>query len=725
MSKLIAQEAPATCHRLEASDEDLRSIEKDDQVWMLFLLHLIREFESRLLDLESMDLIHGPVHSSIGQEAVAAAVATTLQKSDMIGSTHRAHGHFLSKAVVYYAPDDYNALADDITSDMQEAINKTLAEIMGLRAGWCGGRGGSMHLYDGESGNLGSNAIVGGGIPLATGAAWAQKIQEAGNLVVSFFGDGAINQGCFHEVANMATLWSVPVLYLVENNFYAVGTCVEGSSCIEDLGLRTLGYGFDSMIVDGMDVVSMYTAMRWITEQMRKESAPFMLEAKTYRFYHHGGGMRGSAYGYRDREEEEQWRQRDPLTTFPEKLYDVGALDEADNERLHEMAQAAVETAVDFCTEEEDGRRYIPAAKWPDPATATEHIRAGDEPLADVEFVEEEDFSDFETTTYGEAIADVTLRNMVKDERVITLGEEVANLGGGAYGATRGIKDVVPERLFNTPISETGFVGMAGGAASVGLRPVVEIMFPDFALMSSDQLFNQIGKLRHMYGGRVTFPVLLRTRIAIGYGYGGQHSMDPSAFFALFSGWRIVAPSNAFDYVGLFNTAMRYNDPVLVIDHGKLYDDEGQVPMDNLDYHVPYGKAKMRREGDDVTVLTYLTGVKKCLQVAEELASEGISAEVIDLRTLDYTGMDYATIGESVRKTGSVLIVEQSPRSLSLSGRISDEIQERFFDYLDCPVREVTGLDVPPAVSRKLEEAILPSLDDIRAQMRRGGRHMF
>ncbi len=725
MSELIEQKAPATCYRLEVSNEDLGSIGKRDQVQMLFLLHLIRAFESELLNLESMDLIHGPVHSSIGQEAVASAVATTLQKSDMIGSTHRAHGHFLSKAVVYYAPDDYDALTDDITPEMQEAINKTLAEIMGLRAGWCGGRGGSMHLYDGESGNLGSNAIVGGGIPLATGAAWAQKIQETGNLVVSFFGDGAINQGCFHEVANMAELWSAPILYLVENNFYAVGTCVEGSSCVEDLGLRTLGYGFDSMIVDGMDVVSMYTAMKRITQQMRQDPAPFLLEAKTYRFYHHGGGMAGSAYGYRDRDEEEQWREKDPLTTFPAQLYDIGALDEADNEHLREMAQAAVDKAVNFCTEEENGRIYIPEGNWPDPSTATDHIRAGEDALADVKFVEEQDFSDFETKTYGEAIAAVTLRNMVKDERVITLGEEVANLGGGAYGATRGIKEVVPERLFNTPISETGFVGMSGGAASVGLRPVVEIMFPDFALMSSDQLFNQIGKLRHMYGGRVTFPVLLRTRIAIGYGYGGQHSMDPSAFFALFSGWRIVAPSNAFDYVGLFNTAMRYNDPVLVIDHGKLYDDEGRIPADNLDYHVQYGKAKVRREGSDVTVLTYLTGVKKCLQVAEELASEGISAEIIDLRTLDYTGMDYAAIGASVRKTGSVLIVEQSPRSLSLSGRISDEIQERFFDYLDCPVREVTGLDVPPAVSRKLEEAILPSLEEIKAQMKRGGRHMF
>ncbi|MEA3408342.1 MAG: thiamine pyrophosphate-dependent enzyme, partial [Chloroflexota bacterium] len=533
MSELIAQKVPATCYRLKVSDEDLRSIEKRDQVHMLFLLHLIRAFESKLLDLESMDLIHGPVHSSIGQEAVASAVATALHKSDMIGSTHRAHGHFLSKVVTYYAPDDYNALTDGITPKMQDAINRTLAEIMGLQPGWCGGRGGSMHLYDGESGNLGSNAIVGGSIPLATGAAWAQRIQETGNLVVSFFGDGAINQGCFHEVANMASLWSVPILYLVENNLYAVGTHVERSSCLEDLGLRTLGYGFDSMIVDGMDVVSMYTAVRHITEKMRQEPAPFLLEAKTYRFYHHSGGrIAGSAYGYRDREEEARWRERDPLTTFPAQLYEIGALDEADNEHLREMAQTAVDTAVDFCTEERDGERYIPADKWPDPATATDHIRADDDAPAEVEFVEEEDFSDFETKTYVEAIAGVTLHNMLKDERVIVLGEEVANLRGGAYAATRGIKEVVPERLFNTPISETGFVGMSGGAASVGLRPVVEIMFPDFSLMASDQLFNQIGKLRHMYGGRVSFPVLLRTRIAIGYGYGGQHSMDPSAFFA-------------------------------------------------------------------------------------------------------------------------------------------------------------------------------------------------
>jgi 2-oxoisovalerate dehydrogenase E1 component len=725
LSKLVEQKAPAVCHRLEVSEEDLRAIAGDDLVRMLFLLYLIREFETRVLELKDADLIHGPVHASIGQEAVAVAVAVVLRKPDMVASTHRAHGHFLSKAFMYYAPDGYQPLRDPIAPQMQTAVNRTLAEIMGLRDGWCGGRGGSMHLYDATSGNLGSNAIVGGGIPIATGAAWAQRMQERDAVVVSFFGDGAINQGCFHEVANMAALWGVPVLYLVENNLYAVGTCTGESSHVEDLALRSIGYGFDSMIVDGMDPVSMYIAVRDAVRQMRREPSPFLIEAKTYRYYHHGGGLIGSAFGYRTKEEEAAWLARDPAVAFPEKLVRLGIIRGQENERLCAMAKTCVARAVGFCTEEQGGQRVIPAARWPPVESASQNVRCEDDVFADVEFKERTDFRNFRTMTYVEAVAGVALRNMERDERVVVLGEEVANLRGGAYGATRGIVEVYPDRLFNTPISETGFVGMAGGLASAGLRPVVEIMFPDFALMASDQLFNQIGKLRHMYGGQVCFPIVVRTRVAIGFGYGGQHSMDPSAFFALFAGWRIMAPSNAFDYVGMFNTAMRLNDPVLIVEHGKLYAQKDQVPAGTMDYYVRYGKARVVRPGSDVTVLTYLTGVRPCLQAAEELAAEGVQAEVIDLRTLDYTGTDLSTIGESVKKTGSVLIVEQAPRSMTLGGRISDEIQERFFDYLDCPIGKVTALDVPPPVSRKLEEAVLPSLEQIKAQMARGGRHLF
>jgi 2-oxoisovalerate dehydrogenase E1 component len=695
VSQLIDHPLPAACRRLEVTEEDLLSIDRRDLAQMLLLLHLIRAFESTVLELKDADLIHGPAHASIGQEAVAAAVAVVLDKSDQVGSTHRAHGHFLAKALTCYAPAGYNPLEAPFTPPMQDAVNKTLAEIMGLRQGWCGGRGGSMHLFDAASGNLGSNAIVGGGIPIATGAAWAERIRGTGSVVVSFFGDGAINQGCFHEVANMAALWQAPILYLVENNLYAVGTCTTESSYLKDLALRSLGYGIDSLIVDGMDPAALYVAVRDVVEQMRRTPFPFLIEAKTYRYRHHGGGLPGSAFGYRSRDEEQGWQQMDPVSVFPEKLQRLGIIAQPANARLREMASDAVEQAVAFCTREENGTRVIPAAHWPAPETVAEHVRGDDGWMAGVDFKERSDFASFKPMTYVQAIAGVTLRAMQRDERVIVLGEEVANLNGGAYAATRGIKDVYPERLINTPISETGFVGMAGGLAAAGLRPVVEIMFPDFALMASDQLFNQIGKLRHMYGGHIQFPLVLRTRVAAGFGYGGQHSMDPSAFFALFPGWRIMAPATAFDYIGMFNTAMRCDGPVLMIEHGMLYAVEGDAPLDDageidMNYLIRYGQARRVRSGGDVTVITYSISVQKCLDAAAELSAAGIEAEVIDLRTLDYAGIDYGMIGDSVKKTGSVVIVEEGPRSLSLGSRLADEIQERFFDYLDGPIARVT-----------------------------------
>ncbi|MCD6302736.1 MAG: hypothetical protein J7M15_04335, partial [Anaerolineae bacterium] len=592
MSKLVERKLQAHCYVYETTSDDLARIPRGDLAWMLLLLYLVREFETTVLDLKDRDLVHGPAHTSVGQEAIAAATAVTLRKSDMVGSTHRAHGHFVSKAVAYYAPEGYDPLEQPFTGPMQEAVTKTLAEIMGLREGWCGGHGGSMHLYDGRSGNLGSNAIVGGGIPLATGAAWAERLRQHDSVVVSFFGDGAINQGCFHEVVNMARLWDVPILYFVENNRYAVGTSTDEASCQKDLGLRSLSYGIPSYIVDGMDPVALYWALQDVTGRMREKPSPFLIEAKTWRHYHHAGRIPGSAYGYRTKQEEEDWWKRDPLAMFPRDMLAAGLLSEQEEARLREMAIASVAAARQACIVEEGDSWTIPAAAWPDPATITRDLRGPDDLPEDARVIESEEMGASRMVTYVEAIASVTRRAMERDERVFVLGEEVANLGGGAYQATKGLAEAFPDRVINTPISEAGFVGMAGGAASVGLRPVVEIMFPDFALVAADQLFNQIGKLRHMYGGQVSFPVVARTRIAIGFGYGGQHSSDPASLFALFAGWRIMAPSNAFDYVGMFNTAMYLEDPVLILEHGQLYAAKSEIPADDLDYVIPYGRAK-------------------------------------------------------------------------------------------------------------------------------------
>ncbi len=722
MSRRIPLKPPAVCSKFEVTPEDVVRTPRDRLTWMLFLLFAIREFETRVLALKDADLVHGPAHSSIGQEAVAAGVSVALSRQDMVGSTHRAHGHFLGKALVYYAPDDFHLLHDPLTPAMEEAIYRTLAEIMGLKDGWCGGRGGSMHLCDPTSGNLGSNGIVGGGIPLATGVAWAERLRGGDRVVVSFFGDGAINQGCFHEVANMAALWHVPVLYLVENNLYAVGTPTSESSFVSTLAQRALGYGINSLVVDGMDPLAVYLAVQESVSWMRERAFPGLIEARTYRYRHHGGSLLGSAYGYRDKEEEARYLELDPLRVYPRLLIAHGVIDEEQVAKLEQKAKEAVARAESRCTREVEGRKVIPAALWPDPATVVRDVRYEGDVFKGVVFVEREDLSPTQPMTYGEAIAAVTRRAMERDERVIVLGEEVANLRGGAYGATRGIKEVFPDRLINTPISETGFVGMAGGASMAGMRPIVEIMFPNFALMASDQLFDQIGQLRHMYGGQVTFPIIVRTRIATGYGYGGQHSMEPAGFFAQFPGWRVMAPSNAFDYIGMFNTALRFQDPVLIMEHGLLYDQRDLVPEGDLDYCVAYGRAKVVRRGSDVTVLTYHLGVGQAVEAAERLAKEGLHAEVIDLRTLDYQGLDWDTIGESVRKTGSVVVVERAPRSMAIASRLADEIQMRYFDWLDTPTTHVTAPDVPLPVSRVLEQAVLPDTEKVFSAIRRAAQ---
>ena len=302
---------------------------------------------------------------------------------------------------------------------------------------------------------------------------------------------------------------------------------------------------------------------------------------------------------------------------------------------------------------------------------------------------------------------------MTDDASIFILGEDVANMNGGTVGATKGLPATFPDRVVNTPISENGFCGLAIGAALAGLRPIVELMYSDFALVAADQLLNQAGKMRHLFGGDKPLPLVLRCRIPGPEGYGSLHSMDPSGLFVLYPGWRIVAPSNAFDYVGLMNTALRSQDPVLVIEHQSLYNKTTMVPT-TLDHYIPFGKAKLVRRGNLITLVTTLAMVDLCCQVADEL---GISADVIDLRTLSQRDIDYETIGASLRKTGAIAIVEQTTRGTSIGAHIADEIQRRFFDYLDQPVKRVTGRWASPTVSKVLEQAAFAGRDDVAAML--------
>ena len=241
-------------------------------------------------------------------------------------------------------------------------------------------------------------------------------------------------------------------------------------------------------------------------------------------------------------------------------------------------------------------------------------------------------------------------------------------------------------------------------------RPIVELMYPDFGLVAADQLFNQIAKARHMFGGTVNVPLVLRTKIAIGSGYGAQHSMDPAGLFAMWPGWRIVAPSTPFDYVGLMNSALLCEDPVLVIETVALYTTSGLAAADDLDYFIELGKAKVVRKGSKFTVLTYLNMVSEAVKVCEDL---GIDAEIIDLRSLDRAGLDWQTIGDSVRKTNHVIVLEQGSLTNSYGAMVVDEVQNRLFDYLDHPVKRIYGGESSPNVSKVLERSAYVGAEEI------------
>ncbi len=717
MPKHTTLKQAAVWHELTTTPADRSALDPSAAATMLASMHLIRAFEEKVLELAGQGLVHGPAHSAVGQEGGAVGSAAVMRVSDQVNGSHRAHHQFLAKSLRYVAPDGFT-VTTPFNEPVRQLSKRTLAEILGLAQGFCRGRGGSMHLRWREAGVLGSNAIVGGGVPMAAGAAWAHKRAGTGDAVFTYFGDGAANIGSVLETMNLAATWKLPLCFFIENNRYAVSTCVNESTLETRLSARGLGFGIPSWKVDGMDPLAVRLATQEALAIMRAGDGPTIIEADTYRFFHQNGPMPGSAFGYRTKAEEAEWRARDPLDRLAKEMQERQLIGEQDVANLRERCLALMNDVTDELIEEHEGKRRIRPSLWPEAGFRDFGIR-GD--LSEFDGVRTEELETFTGAVVSDAkfidvVADVMKKRMEADPRIFVLGEDVHRLKGGTNGATRGLTDAFPDRVIGTPISENAFVGLAGGMALDGRYiPVVEFMYPDFMWVAADQVFNQIAKARHMFGGDSEVPLVLRTKVAMGTGYGSQHSMDPAGIFATSVGWRIVAPSTPFDYVGLMNSALRCKDPVLVIEHVDLYASRGPAPVDDYDYFIPLGKAKVVRQGTQLTVITYLSMVSRVASAVERL---GIDAEIIDLRSLDRAGLDWATIEASIRKTGSVLVVEQGPIGTSYGGILASQIQDRCFDWLDQPVKRVIGGEASPSISKVLEAAACASDVDIEDGLR-------
>ena len=653
-------------------------------------MYLIRHFEQRVVKLFAQGLIRGATHVYLGEEAIAVGACAALEPDDYITSTHRGHGHCIARGL---------------------DVNRMLAELLGRATGYCGGKGGSMHIADLSRGILGANGVVGGGIPLSTGAGLKSLYKKTGQVTLCFFGDGAAQQGGFHEALNLASIWKLPVVYICENNCFALTTPNRDECAIANIGDRASAYGIPGYVIDGNDVLAVYETVKKAVAHARKGLGPSLVECKTYRWYGH---YLGDPEVYRTKEEVREWVEREPIARFVSELDAAGVISKSEAEKIDRAAKAAVDEAEKFALE----------SPPPSPETLTQGLWAPERPLPSTAH----NYASGRTAsrrivvrelTYCQAINAGLREALASDEDVVILGEDVG-LHGGPFQVTKGLyQEFGPERVRNTPLSEAAIAGCTVGAALAGLRPVGEIMYIDFTTIALDQIVNQAAKIRYMFGGEVTLPLVIRTMIGAGTRSSGQHSQSLEAWFCHVPGLKVVMPSTPFDAKGLIRSAIHEDNPVVFVELKRLYNTKGTVPDE--EYFIPLGKADIKREGRHATVIATGAQVLESLKAAEALSQEGIEIEVVDPRTL--YPLDKKALVESVRKTGRAVVVSDAIARFGVGAEISAVLMEEAFDYLDAPVVRVGGAEVPMPYAGELEALALPNAEQIAEAVRKATGH--
>jgi 2-oxoisovalerate dehydrogenase E1 component len=635
---------------------------------------VIRGFEERVAALYRDGEVPGFVHLSTGQEATAVGACWPLGAADVITSTHRGHGHCLAKGL--------------------EPAGM-FAELMGKDQGTNRGRGGSMHIADPKLGIFGANGIVAAGVPIAAGAAVAAQLRNDGTVTVAFFGDGAVAQGAFHEAVNLAAVWKLPVVFFCENNGYAEFSPASTQHAAS-LEHRAAGYGIPYGAVDGNDVVATASAMEHVVDMVRGGSGPFVVEATTYRWHGH---YEGDPERYRSADEVEEWRARDPLLVHEAVLRQAGVQDDE-----LKALEASITTLLDGAVEA--ARRLA----GPAPETVTDFVvrarpsRPEPEPPA----------ADAPVFRTMDAVRSALAVELATDDRVFIAGVDVG-VGGNVFGLTRGLAEQFPGRVRDTPISETAIMGLGVGSAMAGMRPVVELMYLDFIGVCFDQLLNQAAKLPFMTGGAAEMALTVRTQFGAGRSSGSQHSQSLEALLAHIPGLTVVMPSTPADTYGLLRASIQDPNPVVFIENRQLYGMKGPQPP--ADYLLPIGKAAVVRAGSDITVVSVSRMVHEAVAAAAAVEADGISVEVIDLRTV--APLDMESILASVRKTSRLLIAHEAVLPFGIGAEIAATVAREGFWYLDAPIERIGAAPTPSPYSPDLERAWLPDREDITAALRR------
>lgn len=623
----------------------------------------------------------GFFHLYIGEEATAVGVCAHLRDADWITSTHRGHGHALAKGM------DPRIL---------------MAELFGKAEGCCGGRGGTMHLYDRSIGLFGTNGIVAAGISHAAGAGISARARGRDDIGVAFFGDGAVNHGGFHESVNFAGIRKAPVVFVCENNLYATATPLSEATLNPEIASKAAAYGIPGVAVDGNDVIAVLEVARVAVARARAGEGPTLIEAKTYRTvgHHEGDPVTGT---YRTQEEVDAWQKRDPIALFRSRLLaDFGFADgdlDAIDARVEDVAS--------------DALAFARAGAEPDPSTVSRHVYA--EPINPPQALRQRSVTETRQQGWLDAVRDGIAEEMRRDPLILYFGEGTGERGG-SFAHTRNLyAEFGPDRMVDTPISEQGFTGAALGASATGCRTVADLMFADFMFEAAGQIVLQAAKLRYMSNGQMNAPMVVRVGMGSVRSAGPHHSGAYYPMWAHVPGLIVCVPSNPADAKGLMKTALRASDPVLMLEPKALFASKGEVPVDD-DHYVPFGLARIARSGCDLTIAAAGQLVQQALQAADILSGEGIETEVIDLRTI--MPLDVATVAGSVARTHRLLVVDEAWAMCGVGGELAQAMNELAYDELDAPVARLHTDAITHPLAPSLERAILVDRDGIVAAAR-------
>ncbi|RJG00627.1 alpha-ketoacid dehydrogenase subunit alpha/beta [Noviherbaspirillum sedimenti] len=628
---------------------------------------LIRTAENKILKLLRSGAISFPFYPVTGQEIAPAVLAHCLGKDDQMVTIYRG-------------------LADQLAKGL--SLFEVLGECIGHSAGLCGGTGGGMGIAKPELGIMMTTGIVGSGAPVANGLGLASQLQGTGKVVAVSFGDGATSIGAVHEAMHMASLWKLPVIFVCHNNQWAESTPFAEYSTIDRLSRRAEAYSMAGVTVDGADPVALQAVFAEAVERASSGAGPTFIESMTYRLCGHYYADQGP---YMDKERLAQERDKDPVPALRARLIAEGhaSIDQLDS------IDAQVAAIVDAdCARLLDTPDDAPTRKAlrrhvyedPDFVPVSRHAAPADPVPAAVR-----------KGTMRDGFNEALSIALERDPGVIALGEDIADPAGGVTGVTRGLSTQYGlHRVRSTPIAEQAIFGAVVGAGLAGMRPVGELLMMDFLPVAMDQLISHAAKVRFMTGGQVHCPMTMIT--LIGQGNGAQHSQSTEAWLMHTPGLKVAYPSTPADAKGLLLTAIFDNDPCIVLECMSLLYSSGDIPEG--DYRIPFGSAAVRREGSDVSIISYGATMTDALAAADLLAADGISAEVIDLRSL--VPLDGHTILKSVAKTGRAVIAHRATEFLGASAEISSLINSELFGQLKAPVQRVAGDYTPVPKSTKL-----------------------